>query len=516
MLNRFFGVHFHAYFHLFGTTVVLVGLPTTKILMSIGTMLLLLNALLEGNYQNQWANLKKNTLFWLIGGFWFLHVIGLAWTTEINYAFNDIRIKLPLIVLPLTFATRNSIDLKNYTIPLLLFLAALLFTTVFNVASYNHWIGSRLYDDIRGLSLFGSHIRFGILVSMGVATGIYLFTTMKSSWRWLLIPVILWFVYYTYYAQVISGLIALIAILLTYAIGFSFQWKKWLGFSLITLFVGLTCVLILFIANTEKENHSFQTTNLPTLTAKGNPYTHDFGEGTIIHGKPVFAYVCEKELKEAWEKRSKISIDSLDIKGQPIRFTLMRYLTSKDLFKDASGVNALKDNEIKFIEQGITSVEETKTGLKARFEGIRFQLNHNSDPNGHSLLQRLEYWKTGISIIKQYLWLGVGTGDVQKAFDDEYTKTNSPLTEKNRLRAHNSYLTAWITFGIGGFALFLSMIVLFTRIQCNKKDLFALSFIIVACSTFFIEDTLETQAGVTFFAMFYALFLTLPTRNQIK
>jgi O-antigen ligase len=145
--------------------------------------------------------------------------------------------------------------------------------------------------------------------------------------------------------------------------------------------------------------------------------------------------------------------------------------------------------------------------------GIKFQLNNTTDPNGHSLLQRIEYWKTAWQIIRKNWFLGVGTGDVQQAFDREYISQNSPLRPENRLRAHNSYLTIWISFGIIGLILFLWMLLSFLIVQVRNNAFIPTMFMLIAICTFFIEDTLETQMGVTFFAFFYGLYINSGTRN---
>ena len=139
-------------------------------------------------------------------------------------------------------------------------------------------------------------------------------------------------------------------------------------------------------------------------------------------------------------------------------------------------------------------------------EGIKFQLHNSVDPNGHSLLQRIEFWKTGAQIIKKNWVFGVGTGDVQQAFLDQYKKEKTPLLPENQLRGHNTYLTTWISFGIVGFVAFCWMILYFLKNHWKTRSFLPVMFILVACSTFFIEDTLETQIGVTFFAFFYGLF----------
>ena len=150
-------------------------------------------------------------------------------------------------------------------------------------------------------------------------------------------------------------------------------------------------------------------------------------------------------------------------------------------------------------------MEDGQSGLLARMNSIKYQIRSEADPNGHSLLQRIEYWKTGLMIIANHPISGVGTGDVQVAFDEQYEKNNSPLTEDNRLRAHNTYLTTWITFGVFGFIFFVAL-VWFAADRFKAADYLGVAFMVICFVTFMIEDSLETQAGVTFFAYFWGLF----------
>ena len=225
--------------------------------------------------------------------------------------------------------------------------------------------------------------------------------------------------------------------------------------------------------------------------------------------------MCEEELRSEWKKTSTIPYDSLDKKGQVISFTLVRYMASLNLRKDSVDFQKLSKTDIENVENGIATIEETKTGLFARIDGIKFQLYHSGNPNGHSLLQRLQYWKTGIEIIKKNWLFGVGTGDVQLAFDTQYSIDNSTLKPENRLRAHNSYITSWVSFGILGIVSFLWMILNFSIYHWKKCNFLPLMLILVAASTFLLEDTLETQTGVTFFAFFYGLFMTAIPKKAI-
>ncbi len=508
MLNRFFGKNFHDYFHLFGLSLLAVGLPFSKIPLSIGTIFLFANILLEANFKDYHVRAKSNRLFLLIAIYWFLHVLALIWTSDFAYAVNDLRAKLPLIVVPMVLTFKPIQSTKQLNILLGLFLTTLFVTSILNFASYQNWFVTKIHDDIRSLSLFGSHIRYAILIAIGAGIITHYLMSLKSTKKWLLLPFLIWLIYYTYFSQIISGVLALVVVLLTCVVYLAYKKSRKLG--LITILLSSAVIfspLLLFIPlNQEKQVTNTQI--LPKYTAQGNPYIHNSDFSTYIDGKPPLLFVCEKELRTEWKKISDIPYDSLDTKGQVISYTLLRYMASLNLRKDSIGFQKLSEKDITNIENGIATIKETKSGLYARLEGIKFQYYHSGNPNGHSLLQRLEYWKTGIKIIKQNWLIGVGTGDVQYAFNKQYSVDNSELITKNRLRAHNSYLTSWISFGVLGIFFFILMLWNYLKYHWKKCNYLPLMFIMVAASTFLLEDTLETQTGVTFFAFFYSLFIS--------
>lgn len=207
-----------------------------------------------------------------------------------------------------------------------------------------------------------------------------------------------------------------------------------------------------------------------------------------------------------WQKRSEIEIHENDQKGQPIKETILRYLAHLGLPKDSVGVHALTNQDIDNIEKGYATPLQAQKGAIARWADLQFQIVNHTNPNGHSLLQRLEYWKTGMSIIAQHPLLGVGTGDVDRAFQNQYVEDQSPLTERYRLRSHNTYITQWVSYGIFGFLVLLA--VLYSVISPSRNpSLLALGIVWVFLLSFFVEDTLETQSGVTLFSFWWACLL---------
>lgn len=498
-----FSSSIHYYITLTSVLLLAVGMPLNKIMMSVGAMLGVFNLLLERDFSTYYQNLKNNKAFLWLFAFFLLHVIGLIWTTDFEYAAKDIKIKLPLLGVPLALVARP-IQKKHVQFALKLLIASLIVTSALNFLNYYHWIGNKVYSDIRGMSLFGSHIRYGILIALGVGSCLYLIKN-KARYNYLYFLAIIWFSIYTYYSQVISGALALIVIYTFYIFKWLFLKKKVFSFAFLTTLLIFSVSLFNFLK--PEKSVAIDITKLPVKTAEGNIYTNDILNQSIENNQPIYISICEKELRREWNKISSINYDEKDSKGQFIRYTIIRYLTSKNYSKDAEGIHKLEPFDVENIEKGIASINELKQGIFARLYSVRFQLNNNEDPNGHSLLQRFEYWKTAVKIIKKNWLIGVGTGDIQNAFDQQYEKDNSVLISSNRLRSHNMYLTVFVTFGVIGLVIFMGFIFYFFKQNFSSDRFFYFVALAVIVTTFLIEDTIETQLGVSIVSFFVALGL---------
>jgi O-antigen ligase len=508
MFQRTFGSRFHDQLHLFGACSFAVGLSTSKIVLSLSMLLLVLNLLLEGDFKKYKINLRQNSLLLPLLIYFALHLLALIWTSNYLYAFGDLKTKLTLLIIPLVFVVKPINFGRQLQWVTHFFMFGLVVTSAINFLAYYQFFGNKTYTDIRELSLFGSHIRYGILIAMGAAICLYELNRSSSKWKIILGVCLLWFCYYTYFSQIISGVLALTSVFISSLIFWIHLRSKLVaGIVAGTLLLGTVLFIILLIYPINKPTTELDESSLPLKTNNGNAYSHNLLPETFNDGKPVLANLCEIELESEWEKKSEFGYYGKDLKGQPIRFTLMRYMTAKDLKKDSLDFQALTLKDIKSIEKGIASPQESESGLWARWKGIQFQLQNAEDPNGHSLLQRLEYWKTAWHIIEENWLLGVGTGDVQDAFDKQYSIDKSPLQLEYRLRAHNNYLTSWLSFGLLGLISFLVMVFYFLNFQWKNQHYLPFVFMLVAIVTFVLEDTLETQTGVSFFAFFYGLYI---------
>ncbi len=507
MLDKLTGKPVHLVIHFIACLAIAIGLPWSKIPLSLGTMLLFANLLLKADFKNYWQIWKQNP--WLIALFLYvgLEWLSIAWSSNMGYVGHDFRVKLPLYALPLglvaiPFPNRNWI----YAL-CLAFLGSLFVTSILNYGYYNQWFGPKNYNDIRGLSLFVSHIRYALLVAMGIALllGWWL---RKLPFRWVALVLIVWFTYYTWYSQVVAGYISLLAILLTGTVLLIQNLQS----KLVKRILSLSSVCILFIGGwwlylqLKPLSEKVKVSELALVSKYGEPYY--FEKNTPWeNGYPVLAQIAPKEIDSCWNSVSNLryNIDK-DAKGTMVHYTLWRYMTSRGLTKDREGFSKLSKQEIQLIENGIASVELAKGGLHARLHSLRTQIQYPEDPNGHSMLQRFEYWKAAKAIIAQNWLFGVGAGDIDDAFQEVYESTNSKLLPQNRHRSHNQYLTTWITSGLLGLFAFLWLWIRVIRSSLQMRAFEWLCFAGIAITSFLIEDTLETQIGVTFIAFFFGLF----------
>ncbi|MBL0330992.1 MAG: O-antigen ligase family protein [Bacteroidetes bacterium] len=483
--------------------------------MSLSQIILACNFLLEGGVIAKFKAFFKNKPALILSSLFLLHAIGLFYTTDFHYASNDMRIKMPLIVLPLIFSTSKPLSKQVVDLLLKVFVAAIIVGTIISTSILTGIIHRELVD-IRSVSIFISHIRFALLICIALfVSGYYLYYSTKAIYKgmWLLIGC--WLITFLIITESITGLFAFCFAALVVAFYSIFKSKQtFIRYSggVIVLALGLF-VFYLFsqINNAIPKSQPLDVSQLEKTTSRGNAYEHNINSRFSENGHYIWVNFCNKELEESWSKRSSIPLSEKDLKGNPVYFTLVRFLASKGLKKDADAVETLTTEEIKAIERGVVNVNyQHISSLKKRLHEISWELEMykiTGDPSGHSLTQRFEFWKAAMGIIKDNLVFGVGTGDVKMAFEAQYDKMNSPLTKEWRLRSHNQYLSIGVAFGLVGLIWFL--ITLFYPMVLKGKtfDYLYITFLLIAVVSFLTEDTLETQAGVTFYAFFNSFFL---------
>ena len=524
--------------YLLGLLMVAVGLTLSPFLMGMSQFWLVLVWLVDGIVTRDFK--QKLSRFWhnkaavLLVAFYLMHVVGLLWTSDFEYAMKDLRVKLPILVMPFVLSSLEPLDRKRFDLVMLVYVLSVFIATQFSFFRYVR----HDYEDVREISRFISHIRFCLNIVFSKAViGYYLYKRRISKGEgvpsfgikvvidqflmWLLL---FWFAYVIFIFESLSGYVILAAVVLASLLFAFLRWKKgrgWrvaLGISALMVIAAIV-VAVWVVVKPMVEVKPVDLSTLEKTTAQGNPYWHDTIHNPVEDGKYVGLYYNRNELRETWSQRSELPFDGATADGENLEATLARYLTSKDLRKDAEGVMALTDEDVKNIEQGVANYNNWKhPGLRARLSSTLFEYNlyrRYNNPNGGSLSQRMEYTRASFHIIKQHPWFGVGTGDVPQAFAESYDEIHSPLNEEFRFRAHNQYLAIAVAFGLVGLAFFL-FVLLYPWFASKRNHTYLyMMFLCVMLLSMFPEDTLETQAGATLFAFFMALLLFAKPQRRV-
>jgi hypothetical protein len=443
-----------------------------------------------------------------------LHVLGLIFTTDFDYAFRDLRIKLPMILLPLYLSTSKAFSKQEFHGFMAIFFLNILIVTIantWNLTTYD-------YIDIRDISKHVSHVILALLICLAQFTVLY-FIVRKSHLHWAArvagIILIGWFLVYMIISRSFTGIAVTLITLMVLSVVYIFLSRKyWLKSAFAMIFLSVLIGGFFYIRSVVNDYYTVESIDparLEKFSPRGNPYVHIPENRHVENGHYVWIFIQWEELREAWNKRSEITFDSLDRKGQEIKFTVIRYMTSKGLRKDADGMAQLTSQDISAIERGVPNVINLdRFSIRGRLYELLMGYDtyiSTGNPTGSSMMQRLEFWKASTGIIGENWLTGVGSGDLNEAFALQYEKMQTKLAPDQRWRSHNQFLSITIAFGLIGLAWFLLSLIYPAWYHRGFRDYFFLVFFIIGILSMFTEDTLESQAGVTFFYFFYSFFL---------
>ena len=505
---------------LFGLFLVIVGMPLSKFLMSVGQFLLLANWIFEGDFKRKWQVMKTSKVLWVVSGFYLLHLVGLLWTSDFAYAANDLKIKLPLLWFPLLFITSKHEISKKEIESLLWFFTTSVF--IASIVCTMVWLGYTKHKvvDIRDISIFNSHIRFALMIDLVICFLLYDFFKTGNLFLYVLkIALITWLIVFLGIMQSFTGIVILAVVLVFYSLLFLKKLRKpFLKISAFTL-MGIVASFIIYLVIKEIKEQQVPAKQVNRLyqTKNGNYYYNDLLNNEVENGNLIWTNICVKELESNWNTRSSINFLDKDKKGNPINSTLIRYMSSKGLNKDAEGIYALTDKDVGLIEEGITNYLYTnKSGLENRIHEFIYEyeaFKRGKNPTGHSFLMRLEFWRIGWQIFKRNPIYGVGTGDMQRAYNNQYKISGTKLSEDWWKRSHNQFMAVTIGFGIIGLVVFLFYL-FYPPINIKNKHYLFSAFFIISLLSMLNEDTLETQAGVTFFGFFFGFLMFVDSTKN--
>lgn len=471
---------------------------------------------------------EKATLFFrnkpavVFASVYLLSLLGLLFTGNFPKATMILHIKLPLLLFPLVFASLDPINQKEFRILMLFYVAALFAGTLIGTVK----ILAGNFTDVRQFSPFISPVRFGLNITFGIFALLW-FLIKDTSFRFwqkgFMAFLVLWFVWFLVKMESVTSLSLLIIILLgmLFVRGIKSK-RKVIKLTAVFLLIAIPLAFAFYL-----KHEIYQMTHVqaaerifsPAKTALGHPYTFDTIHYGIEDGRYVGAYLCIPELEKAWNRRSNIPFNGKDKNGNLLSTTLIRYLTSKNLKKDAAGVNALSPKDIQNIEQGIANSNYVNhPGLHSRLLVMvkGWQVYQKTGrAGGNSVLQRYAYLQAAFRVIHEYFWTGTGTGDLFDVLGHEYLRLNAGLEHYVGFLAHNQYVDTFAAYGVFGFLWFLFALIYPPVKTKSFRDYFFVVFYLIMLGSMFSDDTLETHAGVTLFAFFLSLLMFGKERKEV-
>lgn len=513
-------------FYFFGLCLMVVALPLSKYFTGVSQFIIVIGAILQPDLVFRFkTKVKQNKSFNIYLLIVIVHLLGLIYTEDFNYALKDLKVKVPLFLFPLAIVMSNSLNKNQFILLFKLLLTALFFSSLISTGLYlknNYAIDffkfvkgrAFVYDDIRDISMFISHIRLSLMIVTVVLLSFFLLKKPKSFINYSFYGMLAYLVLFLFILQSFTGIFILFLLSVLVSFYYLYRYNRKLIYYLFIpiLVIVFSAVAISFYSVYKNfiPMNDYPDTSIKHYTSKGNEYYFTPGDFKVENGYYTGAFISDFEMQKEWPKRSKIDYYGKNKRGNVLRHTIFRYLTSKGLRKDAEGIQSLTDKDIKNIENGFPNYKFAGYSIKTRIYQIIWQIDDyikTGAVNGHSLIQRLEYLKTGFYIFKENPIIGVGTGDVKASFKNEYEEHNSKLIDKYRRRAHNQYLTFMLTFGVIGFIVVMfALIYPIVKYKGEYKNVL-LIFISIAALSGLNEDTLETQAGVSFFVLFYSVII---------
>lgn len=508
-----FSPRFHRYIYLTGLLALALGMMLGTVPTSIPQLLLAGNWLLAGNYRQKWKRIRGNWLFWTLSSIYVIHLAGVLYSSDFDAALHDIRTKMPLAFLPLVLLSEEPINRQE----LKYLLCAFLLGTAINL-TWCHIYSFVLHKNevVRNASRYMSHIRLGLYVNVAIAVSMYLARqSAKPKMKLLLYLMAAYCMISLFALGLASGLIAFVLMAVATSVYFITQGKTKWRFSILFVLLLPLAALAFYVYKVGKEQLAVKDVpqnKKQLLSPNGNLYAHLDTTGQKENGYYVFMNVQITEVMRVWNREFPGDSFSFEPPHNVGRYeVLLRYMTSRGMLKDSASYMQLTDVDKKNIRENYTNyLQPGWSFLKKRTYELVNEYDEfvrGSHVNGHSFTMRLYFWKAALYAISKKPVFGYGTGDVQVTMNKAYEDTDSPLDKKWQLRPHNQFLTITVALGIVGLLIFmLALTVPAVRLSAQLHLLYW-PFLFLAIVSFFFEDTLETQAGLTFVAFFNSVFL---------
>jgi hypothetical protein len=501
-------------------------IPFSEALVSIFAGVMLFVSLIGNDKKSFISKFKQNSYLLALPAIYLIYLISALASGDLSGSFYDLQKSLFFLVIPAAFIFGKDIVPQQKRFIFSVFSVAVFISALVAIIRWAYNSGSGGFD-VRDISLV-SHIRFSFQILLAFWFLVVLlyknFSFIKRNYSFLLAITASYFILFLFFQHSLTGIIILIISALFFILYALFNAGPGTLRYLFIFALAIITVPVLYVAWVVTGFYSIEKVtpeSLESKTKRGNYYNHDLDNPLVENGKYVYLYVCEEEVREEWNSISEFKYDSAGKNGFPVHSSLLRYMTSKGLKKDAEGVRALTETDITNIENGIANIIycDKKFSLYPRIYQTVWEFyvyTKTGYANDQSFSQRIEFAKAACHIIRQNFWFGVGTGKWKEEFRKAYIANESKMDKSHYASSHNQYLNYMVKFGITGFFVIISLIIIPVVIKRRYKDILFLLFLLFMFFANFADSNLETHMGSSFFLFFYCLFMTGDMKSYLN
>lgn len=190
----------------------LLGLFVSRVLLSLSTVFFLLLTCVHSGFRSHLRRFFHTPLLWGMTILFLLPFVSGLWSEDKEWWWRFVRIKLPLLILPFCFAGRWQLSAGQWRQ-----LAHVFLLLLFLGCSWSLWNYLQSPKDIHegylrakvmATPLQNDHVRYSLLVGIGVITSTFLYLQQKSG-RGLMIAAGIFFILYLHILSARTGLAAL-------------------------------------------------------------------------------------------------------------------------------------------------------------------------------------------------------------------------------------------------------------------------------------------------------------------
>src|SRR5687767_10775017 len=213
-----------------GLLLLVTGLPLSLFLMSIAQFVLLASFIMGQNYRQRLQDFLLNPPALVLTGLYLMHVGGLIFTENFSWASHDLKVKLPLLLMPFLISTSKPLSKKQFETLLWVFNGAVLTGSLIAMAVLMG-LTARPVNDIRDIFIFNiSHIRFSLLTCLCIFSLSYFLFKNYKVWsvmkKLTALLLCIWFIVFLILAESMTGITILLLTSLLLAVYFLFQRKN--------------------------------------------------------------------------------------------------------------------------------------------------------------------------------------------------------------------------------------------------------------------------------------------------